>query len=169
MLRGENHVSCLLRDHVDGADDKKPWDARKDRRIDHAEPFRAMHAEMAVDHSATLAWPDRASAGGVVTPRVRPDVILQLVIALSRVAGQFLLGYEPLGFQLCRQFPRKADARDNRVEVLARSIVTLLEIVEINQRRVSRVIRTQHDLTGAVLGVCLQDRPGQIIRLGYSE
>src|SRR5262249_11315873 len=131
--------------------------------------FTAVDSEVASEHAASFAWPDRASAGGVVTPCVGPDVILQFVIVLSRVARQFFLGYEAVGFQLCRQLPRKADAGDDRVAVLPGRVAALLEVIEIDERRFAWIGRTQHDLAGAVLRMRFQDRPGQVVGLGHSE
>src|SRR5215472_3296604 len=169
ILRGEDDVRCLLRNHVDSADDEKPRDAREDRGIDDAQPLGAVHAKIAVDDTARLARSDRTGAGGVVTPCAGPDIILQLVIALPRLARQLLLRDQPLGSLLCGQLPRKADAGDDRVEVLASRVAALLEILEINQRRITGVGGAQHDLAGAVLRMRLQDRPSKIIGLGYSE
>src|SRR5260370_6142469 len=136
--RGEDHVRRLLGDHVDGADDEEPGNAGKDRGVDDAQPLGAMHAKIAAEHAAVLARANRAAAGSVVSSCCSPHIVLQLFVALARVAWLFLFGDQPLSLQLCRQFAHKAYPGHYRVEILSRCVVALIEIMEVDQRRVSR-------------------------------
>ena len=128
-----------------------------------------MHPEIAADHTAGIARPDRAGAGRVVAPGIGADIILQLFVALARVTGLFLFGDRTFGLEFRRQLANKADAGDDRIEVLPRRVAALLEIMEVDQRGVARIGAAQHDFAGAILGMRLQDRPGQIIGLGDGE
>src|SRR5260370_12211512 len=167
--RSEDHVRRLFRNHVDGADDEKPRNAREYRRVDDAQPLGAVHPEVAIDYAAAVARPNRAAAGRMVAPGSGAHIILQLVVALARLARLFLFGDRIFGSEPCRQFAHKPDAGDDRVEVRARLVAALLEIMEVDQRGVARVCAAQHDFAGAVFGMRLQDRPGQIIGLGDGE
>src|ERR1700730_13047406 len=130
--RGEDYVRRLLGDHVDGADDKKPGNAGEDRSVDDAQPLGAVHAKIAAEHAAVLALSDRAAAGGVVSPRPSPHIVLQLFVALACVARLFFFGDQPLSFQLCRQSAHKAYPGHHRVEILSRCVAALLEIMEVD-------------------------------------
>src|SRR5690242_16896534 len=74
--RSEDHVCRLLGDHVYRADDEETGYPREHRGVDDAQTRRAMHPEVAVEHAAAVARPDRAGARGVMAQCVGPDVIL---------------------------------------------------------------------------------------------
>ena len=159
----------LFGDHVDGAGDKEARDARKHRGVDHPQPLGAVHAEVAAQHAAAGARSDRAGAGRVVAPGAAAHEVLELVVALQCLARLLLGGDRTLGGQLRGQPADKADAGDHRGEVFPGRVAALLEIAEIDQRRVARIGRAQANLASAVLCVRLEDRPGQIIGLGRFE
>jgi hypothetical protein len=91
----------------------------------------------------------------VVAPGAGADEILQVIVALHRVAGLLLGGDQAAVLKLLRQTPHNTNSGDDRIEVLAGTIAALLEILEINERRIARVGRAQADLAGAVLRVRL--------------
>ncbi len=53
----DDHVRCLLADHVNRRDDEKAWDAGEDRGVDDAQALRADDAEAAVDHRVGVVGP----------------------------------------------------------------------------------------------------------------
>src|SRR6202030_2273502 len=90
--RSEDHVCRLFGDRVDGTDNEKPRNAWEHRGVDDAQPLGAVHPEVPAEHAAAVARPDRAGAGRVVAPCRGAHILLQLVVALARLAGCFLFG-----------------------------------------------------------------------------
>src|SRR5262249_33646311 len=123
------------------ADDKKARDPRKDGGVDDAQPRGAVDAKIAADNSAAVARPDRAGAGGVVTPGGAAHELFQLLVAVVRLAGLLLGGDQALRLEPGCQLSDKTDAGHDRVEILTGGVAALLEIVEVDQRRVPRVGR----------------------------
>ena len=117
-----------------------------------------MHAEVAADHAAAIPRPDRASARGVVAPGPGADEIPKFIVALKRVAGLLLGRDQATVFDFFCQFADKADASHNRIQILPGGVAALLEIVEVDQRRVARICRAQTNLARAVLCVRLGKR-----------
>jgi hypothetical protein len=114
----QNYVRGFFGNHVDRAGDKEAGDARENRGVDDPQSRGAMHAEVAADHGAAIPRPDRASARGVGAPGPDTDEIPKFVIALERVA-RLLLGRDQAAvFDFFRQFADKADAGDDRIQIL---------------------------------------------------
>ncbi len=157
--------AAFSRDHVDRAGDEEPRNAREHRGIDHAQPLGAMHAQPAVEHAVRLARPDRAGAGGVVAPGIVAHVVGKL---LRRSAPSSPGNSSCCDQAALLQFVRSSvRTKRNAVTTALRSsparIAAFLEIAEIHQRRVAWIGGAQRDLAGAIVGVRLQHRPGEIV------
>jgi hypothetical protein len=93
---GKYNVRRFLRNHVDGADDKKTRNVREYRGVDNAQPLCAVDAKITANNAAVLARSDWAGAGGMVTPGRRAHKVLQFFIALQGATGLLLLSDQSL-------------------------------------------------------------------------
>src|SRR5207247_8739717 len=65
---GDDDVCGFFSDHVNGADDEQARRARKDRRVDDAQPFGAVDLEIARQHAAARLRADGTRARRVMAP-----------------------------------------------------------------------------------------------------
>ena len=95
---GSDDVGSFLRDHVDRADDEEAGDAGEHGCVYDSEPGRVMDLEVTCQYAARLLRADRARARRVMTPRMVPNELAQLIVGVDRVARQFFLG-DQIGMQ----------------------------------------------------------------------
>ena len=143
---GENHIGCLLGDHIDRADDEKPRDARKDRRIDDPQSPGVMDAEIAAEHTILFPGPNGTGTGGMMSPRIVADELSKVVIGLHVVSREFFLGNELLLLEFGRHHPDKLDAIDDGVQIFLCRIVPFIEVPEVDNWRVTGIVGPQGHL-----------------------
>src|SRR5258708_7722449 len=79
----QDHFGCLFADHVDRAQHEQSRDAWEDRGVYYTQSRRAVHLEIASQHSAFGWVSDRASARSMVAPRVIANVIPKIFVGLD--------------------------------------------------------------------------------------
>jgi hypothetical protein len=120
-----------------------------------------VNAECAVDDRQRIGGrPHLVGARGVMTPRLAAHEIGDVARRPNGRSGNDLLGAHSPEAPIER--PCELDAGDNRVEIVARSIVPFFEIVEGDVGRIARIGAPQ---ANRVVRVCLQDRPGEMVLL----
>src|ERR1700722_308923 len=71
----QNHLRCLLANHVDRTGDEEAWNAGKYRSVHHTQTESVVYAKTAGEHAVLFRRPDRAGAGSMVPPAVVADEI----------------------------------------------------------------------------------------------
>ena len=137
-------------------------------------------AEPAVEYrQGVLRRPHAAGPARVVPPRVAPDPVLHARFRFSvrPVWDELESGMQFGGHRTAEQ-PATRDLRDAAYELdafderrqirivgtLARP-ARLVEIVEVDQRRIERIDASQSDGPIAVAGMSFEDRPGELVVL----
>src|SRR5277367_2331462 len=161
----ENNVGRFFANHVNRADDEEPWNAREYRRIHDAQTLRTVHAEVTAEDAVQLSGPDGAAARGVMPPGMRADVVSQLIVGLNLLTRQLFFGNDAALSQPFGQPPGEIDSVNNRVEVFTTVGRALLKVSEIDLRRIARIGGSQLHLASAVVGMRLQNRPGEIVEI----
>src|SRR5262245_12884777 len=134
---GDDHVAGFLGDHVHGAQDEQPGDFGKHRGIDNAQTGDAAHPEPAVEYGGRIiVGADLARAAGVMTPGAVLDELPHFGPRPALRARDFLV--EKTGGALRDPSHELHPGRD-RVEVVAARVVALVEIHEIDVRRLARI------------------------------
>src|SRR5262245_537393 len=159
---GEDHLGRLLGDHVHGADDEEARDLREHGGVDDAQARRATDTEVGVQDRHWIVPPaDRARARGVVPPGIVAHELLQRLAIVLVLAGQLLLS--DVRTKMRGERADELDAADDRVEILGAAARAFFEVMEIDQRRIAGIGRSQRDGAAPILGVGLEDRPGEIV------
>src|SRR5215467_6834197 len=136
----ENDFARLLGDHVDRRDDEEPRNFGEDRGIHHAQVFRAVDLEIAVEHAIFIRRTDGASASGVMAPSVFFDEPAQFLPALDVLAGQLLL--LNVSTQALCHCPHELDPFHHRLQVFLVSIVTFVEVAKVDPWHLARIGRS---------------------------
>src|SRR5688500_12441037 len=165
----DDGVEGLLAHHVDRQRDEGARDAREDARVDDAEAFGAADAELRVeDGLGVTVGADRSGARGVVAPRFLLDPVADLRAVVRRGARPdfFVRGEEVELVGLALDAANHLDTVDDRgevVDVLARVDVAVVEVVEVDLRPLAGVRAAQLHGATAVVGVALEDEPGEVV------
>src|SRR5262249_19082604 len=155
----DDGVARLFSDHVDGAENEQAGDPWEYRSVHHPQAFGAAHPEIAVEHRhRVVRAADLAGAAGMVAPGIVLDEIAQLVARAYLRAGHDLVE-DARGPP--RDLAHELDAGDDAVKVVLPGAVAVVEISEIDARRVVRLLRLQPYAAGGVVGVALEDVPGE--------
>src|SRR6185436_6458427 len=118
LLAGEDDVSGLLGDEIDGARDEESRNAREHRGVDDAEAGRVVYPEIAAEDAAAIGRPNRARPTRVMAPGVLAHVLRELVVALAAVAGDLFGRADAAGAQLLVEAADQLHAFDERPHVL---------------------------------------------------
>src|ERR1044072_5870944 len=96
----------------------------------------------------------------MVSPRVLPDKLLQVFGAVTIPPRNLLRHDQILILELGRQLPHKLYPFDDRFEIF---ISTLLEVIEVDVRRVAWLRRTQRHASLSIPRVRLENHARQIV------
>ena len=163
--RGEDVVGRLLGDHVDRAGaERSPGSAERPRRRPRAgRGCRARGSRWSARRPAPAARSRRCRTRGGPRHGVAHEVPQARRRTARAAPGSSSSAMSPSRRSRRGDAPSELDARDDRVQILARRVVALLEVAEVDVRRVARIGRAQGHLAGAVAGVGLEDRPREVV------
>jgi hypothetical protein len=160
----EDDIGSLLGNHVRRHSGEGTRDAREDRRIDNPQTSRTPNIEVGVQHSHLVAIStDGAGGRCVVSPSSVLGVGGNLLGSLNILARQDLGDRDELALE---GVTGEVDSLSKGSEILLVVASTGVEVVVGDGRHIERVGRLQHDGTGVVTGVGLQDGPREDVVRG---
>src|SRR5713101_79270 len=124
-----------------------------------------MHPKVGAEHAALRSRPDWTRARGVMAPGVVAHELSECVVRLDVPSRYLLLADQPITLHPPGHPTDELDPLDDRLQILACRIVALLEIAEVDVRRVAWIRRAQRHFARPIIGVGLEDRPGEIVEV----
>src|SRR5579871_511169 len=135
----KDNGASLLRNHVDGAHDKKSRYTRKHRCIHDTQPIGSVHPKIAPKHPVIVTRADGTSTRRMMPPRIVANKLLQLRIRLYLITRHLLFGDQLVILEILRNLPDKPYAFHNGIQVCAQNIASLFKISKVNKWHIARI------------------------------
>ena len=156
----DNDVARLFTDHVNGGQNEQSGNSRENRCVHDPQVLRASNLEVLIENRiCVLVGADFASARREMPPRIILDEGVEILIRF----GRKLLGDHTVVFQALIYFSYKLNSIHHTLKVVGVFLTALLEIFEVDLGSVERAVGFQLDVTGTIICVPLQHRPGEAI------